>query len=414
MAATFFFSYARYNQGAYLDKFVGELTSLLRNRAGRYEDDFVFFDRGIEPGADWSAQIREALRTCQIFFSLESPAYFQREYCGKEWSAFRKRLEAHSHATQRAVPSLLIRIQWMPLLESQLKSIPQAVQKIQDTRGDLGDLYAKKGFEHLLRLNLEREYQEALTRLVERVIDALEKHHLPPASEIPDLSEIESAFQCPEKPAAAGMASAGVRHVLIGVIAGAWEEVRSFRQTHDSYGSEPEDWRPFHPTVTQRIGPIVQGVASDLDLTSIILQMDGTLPKKLHEAEGTRNLVVFLLDPWALRLDERRKHALAYDAKHCLNCSLLIPWPSDTQTRDHRAKLSDLVRAALARTSQREPGPYREEIDSLDRLKSELIKAITRATALVVEQGEVKRRAESNWAITMPLLSGPVGASDAP
>jgi FxsC-like protein len=413
MAVTFFFSYTSRNRDAFLDKFVEDLVALLSHRTGRYEDDLVFIDRKqLEPGADWTEGIREALGTCQVFFSLESPGYFQRENCGKEWAVFRKRLEDYARATRQAVPPLHVRIHWFPLQESQIKNIPQPVQRVQDTRRALGGLYETKGLAHLVRLQPEKEYPEALTQLVELAINVLEEHHLPPASEIPDLFEIESAFHCPEKTEAAGIANAGVGHVRFGVIAGALEEVRSFRESVDSYGNEPKDWKPFHPTVTQRIGAIVQRIAASLDLTSDFLQMDDALPEKLEEAEDARNLVVFLLDPWALRLEQRRKHALSYDKEPCLNCALLVPWPGDTQTQAYHERLSDLVRATLARTALREPGTYREEIEGLERLESELIKAITKSTALVVEQGEVKRRAESPWTITMPLLSGPAGDPD--
>jgi FxsC-like protein len=412
MATTFFFSYARHNQSPYLEVFTRDLATLLRGRTGRPDVDLVFIDREIEPGTDWTRQIREALRTCQVFFSLESPAYFQSEYCGKEWSVFRGRIDNHARALENA-PSLHFRLPWMPLSDGQLKSIPSPIQKLQDARSVLGDPYTKDGFEYLIRRHLEPEYQEALTRLVDRVIEAMEKYPLPSAADIPDLGSVASAFALPQHLETGQNEVAGVGHIRLGVIAAAAQELPGLRKNMSAYGSGAIDWKPFFPAVGQRIGAIAQRIAASQDLTSDFLKVDDTLAVSLTQAEQARNIVVFLVDPWALEISGYHKYIRSYDEKHCLNCSLLIPWPSDDETQDRKTKLFDRMRAALARTAQREPGSYREEIDSLDRLESELIKAITNATARMIELVEVTRRIESNWAITMPLLSGPAGGNDA-
>jgi FxsC-like protein len=204
----------------------------------------------------------------------------------------------------------------------------------------------------------------------------------------------------------------GVKHVLFGVVAGTQEEIQGLREPIDSYGSLPKDWMPFHPEDSRPIGAFAQFVAGGQKLTSDLLGLEGDLQKELAEAETARNLVIFLVDPWALQMQQHEVLLRSYEGMHFLS-SLLIPWPNDPQTRSSRETLADLVRATLAKTALREPGSYREEIDSIDRLESELIKAITNATAHIVGQAEVTRRVESRRKIAMPHLPVPGGVQDA-
>lgn len=401
--AIFFFSYARANIDAYLETFEKDLKRLLRGRIGGSAEGLFFIDREtVEPGSEWPQQIAENLRTCQIFFSIESPDYFQSVYCGKEWSAFHQRLG------KPALP-LHIRIGWLPIPKRQLEALPQAVQDIQDTRTALGD-----NFEQLVRALPGEPYQTALTKLVDLVVSTWEGHSLPPTDDILELSEIESAFLSPGQAEVRQKKTAGVRHVRFGVVAGAQEEVLSFREPSDSYGGVPVDWMPFHPENSWPIGPFAQGVAASQKLTSHFLGLDGSLKEELADAEKARNLVIFLVDPWALGMKQHEALFRSYEDMHFLSCSLLIPWPTDPQTRSSRDKLVDLVRATLAKTALREPGSYREEIDSIDRLESELIKAITNATARILDLVEVTRRVEtvSGRKIAMPLLTGPAGGAN--
>lgn len=400
--ATFFFSYARVNRDVYLDTFENDLKRLLRSRIGGSAEDLFFVDReSLEPGSEWPQKLREALRTCRVFLSIESPDYFLSEYCGKEWSAFRQRLG-------KLAPHLHIRIEWLPLPKQQFEALPKAVQAIQDTRAKVG-----KDFEHLTRAESEETYNKALSTLVDLIVDAWQKYLLPPADEIPELSQIESAFLSPGQVVVPQIKAPGVKHVRFGVVASGEEDVRGVREHTGSYGSDPLDWMPFHPDDSSPIGLFVQDVAVSQKLTSHFLGLDGDLQEELAEAEKARNLVIFLVDPWALEMQQYEELFRSYDRMHFLTCSLLIPWPNDPQTRSSREKLMDLVRAILAKTAIREPGSYREEIDSLDRLKSELVKAIINVTARIVDLADVTRRVETRRKMALPLLTGPTGAQDA-
>jgi FxsC-like protein len=401
--AKIFFSYARVNYDAYLKTFADDLKRLLRSRIGGSAEDLFFLDRdSLESGSEWPQEIREALRTCRIFLSIESPDYFLSEYCGKEWKAFRQRLG-------KPAPPLHIRIEWIPVPKWQLEALPKAVQDIQHTRAVLD-----RDFEHLVRADPGPPFQLALSKLVDLIMHAWGKAPLPPADEIPELSQIESAFRSPAQTGVPQTATAkGIKHVRFGIIAGAQEEIRDFREHADGYGSDPLDWKPFHPGDPRPIAPFAQGVVAKLNLTSHFLGLEGDLQKELAEAEMARNLVIFLVDPWALEMQQHEGLLRSYNDMHFLS-SLLIPWPSDPQTQSFRARLVELMRLILAKTALREPESYREEIDSLERLETELVKAITTATAhIVVDQAKITRSVESPRKMAMPLLTGPAGATDA-
>ena len=92
---TFFLSYARDDRRSGpplgIAKFFEDLSGVLRPRLRNVvEGDIGFLDtRGIEPGSAWPESLRQALGTAQAFVPVLSPRYFERQYCGKEWAAFR-------------------------------------------------------------------------------------------------------------------------------------------------------------------------------------------------------------------------------------------------------------------------------------------------------------------------------------
>ncbi len=91
----FFFSYARDNSaGGFLDTFYEDLKIEINQTTGIPVEEIGFRDsRSIPLGANWNVEIAEALRTCRTFVAVFSPAYFRSSCCGKEFEAFRLRLD---------------------------------------------------------------------------------------------------------------------------------------------------------------------------------------------------------------------------------------------------------------------------------------------------------------------------------
>ena len=99
----FFVSYSRKNGGEGLDRFVSRLEKAVQQHVS-VDGPVIFFDKqDIEPGADWPEALENALGTARAFVAVYAPAYFESEYCGKEWSAF---------ASRCALPTRRYKIDW--------------------------------------------------------------------------------------------------------------------------------------------------------------------------------------------------------------------------------------------------------------------------------------------------------------
>jgi cellulose biosynthesis protein BcsQ len=65
--------------------------SWLSDELGREAN--IFVDTSLVPGGDWAQETQEALRASPCLVALVTPAYFQSEFCTKEWNDFRARHE---------------------------------------------------------------------------------------------------------------------------------------------------------------------------------------------------------------------------------------------------------------------------------------------------------------------------------
>lgn len=129
-----------------------------------------FMDRSIRTGAEWGAEVAEALGTCQTFIPLLSPNYFNSVWCGMEWYAFSQRRVLPAESPQTAI----IPVIWTP---SPPERAPQAVRAIQRfTPTGLPDLrtteiYHNEGILGMLRLGYESAYQAVVWRLGQHIAD---------------------------------------------------------------------------------------------------------------------------------------------------------------------------------------------------------------------------------------------------
>src|SRR5271157_3703521 len=146
----FFFSYARDRdslirarertgpQRPYQEQFFDDLVEEIHRRYGRPSDDekVGFIDVDIPTGQIWRDRLGAALNSCRSFVYLQEPNYFQREWCGKEWSTFRSRVEAflRGQAAGAARPPLMIPILWTPSVVDP----PHLASEIQYQDRDLG------------------------------------------------------------------------------------------------------------------------------------------------------------------------------------------------------------------------------------------------------------------------------------
>src|SRR5687767_6729555 len=112
----FFFSYAHADDTEFLRRFYKDLNEEVRQLIGAPKDEISFLDRNtVSHGSTWDAALEDGLKTCRVFVPLYSSSYFESEYCGKEFAAFRARL--HAYLTSQGNPiadPLILPVLWNP------------------------------------------------------------------------------------------------------------------------------------------------------------------------------------------------------------------------------------------------------------------------------------------------------------
>ncbi len=191
----FFFSYARNDADEHLGRFFQEIREEVRGLMGLSASHPVGFrdTHGIKTGDRWPEELSSALSTCQILLPLYSRSFFNSEYCGKEWSAFRSRLDSHG-----SNPKLILPILWKPLGAS-FETLPKEFREIQYSFDDLGETYRNEGLQYLLRLDEQKDtYQKFLVAFAKRIVDASESSPFEPAVPPLDIEKFPNAFTEPE------------------------------------------------------------------------------------------------------------------------------------------------------------------------------------------------------------------------
>jgi FxsC-like protein len=80
------------------------------------------------------------------------------------------------------------------------------------------------------------------------------------------------------------------------------------RTQREYYGSEPEDWRPFRPAVESPAADIARDALSNIAIgDTVSFRLGAGLSADLAHADSEKRVVVVLVDPWAITLDEYRE-----------------------------------------------------------------------------------------------------------
>jgi hypothetical protein len=198
----FFVSYARAGRGGtdkHVREFFDELSEMLAELVAlRVGMDPGFMDRALPGGARWSADLRRALGTCQVFVALMSPRYLASEWCGREWDAFaRRQVLRRQHGTPVPAAAILpvVWLRWPD--ETQ---VPEAIRRIQRFRPELPDEKMAGDYERfgLLDLKITRNdaYHVVVWRLAQSIADTLHRYEVVPA--VPEPDDVRDAFREPE------------------------------------------------------------------------------------------------------------------------------------------------------------------------------------------------------------------------
>lgn len=193
----FYLSCSQKDEDPYLKKFYGDLCREIAVHVGSDEVDKIgFIPAGnIKVREKWEREITEGLATSRTLVCLYSPAYFNSEFCGKEFEIFLTRVRGYVSIDPDASDNLLI----FPILWSEpsrlLGRLPDRVAKMQILTHELGEMYAAKGLQYLLKLKQEKEYYNFLSETAKRLVAEVQRYPLPRMQNLPSLTGIPSAFQ---------------------------------------------------------------------------------------------------------------------------------------------------------------------------------------------------------------------------
>jgi len=423
MGYEFFLSYARANNDEFLRQFFADLSEAVRLKKGFPQGKAVgFFDQqGLELGLDWDPTLAEALQNSRILVCLYSPAYFNSEYCGREWQVFNQRAELYATSKQSPgglkpeSPPVIKPVIWIPLrLEMR---VPEAVSRVQYTTGDPQSVHNVQGLRYMRKQykKYETEYNDFVEQLSDAILDAATQYPIPPLPVLPSLKQVQSAFGLAASGEASGFKrpTSGPKFVQFVYVAGHPRHFpQGMRSRLDCYLQDGgRDWKPYYPEKARPIRAVVENVASgeDLDFYSEELPFSSNLAEDIRRAEGERKIVVLLVDSWTAGLPNYKEVLQTFDRQNYLNCSVIVPWnDSDLETTQKRALLEQTLQETFyfrARPNVKNPLHFRDAVHSEEDLRKQLREVLTRLKDEIINKAEVSRPLPSGG--EKPIISGP-------
>ncbi|HXA19498.1 MAG TPA: FxsC protein [Thermoanaerobaculia bacterium] len=377
MAYDFFLSYPRAVESPVLTAFIEDLHDLVRYLRGFGKDARVgFLDAtDLTRGADWPADLRDALQTAKTIIPIYCPAYFMGGFCEKELRIFNQRQEAYRDATQ-VMPHIVKPIPWIVPF-----TVPADLAHLQYQVGGSDAIEAQGMFQVLKnKARYRARYNDFMRDLALDIKNTADAHVVPPLNDFPALTDDE-----PSDAGEEGVES-GPDHVRFVYIAPRQEEAQGMQRALNFYSRLRCGWKPFDPDVTRGIGPFAQAIAGEYDFSSDELVFSPNLADDIRNAETRGNLVVILVDGWSARIDGYRGTLAVLDERRYFNTGIVVPWNlGDGETMTNFDALSKTIRRVLRRwSSEGNPVHYNDQIRSPEDFKKHLADALTRLKADVL------------------------------
>lgn len=397
-APWFFFSYARDDHDAYLNRFYDDLVASVRVKVGGSLKDVAARDTRIEEGQPWPLELKQALQASRVFVALYSRSFFSSVWCGKELALFRLRQE-QGVTPGTALPPLVMPLLWSR--EADLPSpLPQVVSDLQFAYGESSSFYKAEGLWQMMRLKAREDARlDIIEGFAQRLVDRAKAHPLPSLANPPDILTVRSAFEQGET----GLGTAlphddevGPKYVQFVFVAGQRQEIQpTSAERAGLYGNAGADWKPYLPDVNEEVEKTAQRiVAEEPDLRyAAPIPIDSALMERLEDAKAANKVVVLIVDTWTLQLKHYFDFMRQYDNRTFPNAVVLVPWnPKEAAEGARRPKLvAALKKAFLNRLVINDPQFYQDAIKSPDDFRKYLRIAINEARMKLVNIGEIKK-----------------------
>lgn len=422
----FFLSYSSQNlndQGL-LAKFYEDLSASVRDRVGG-ADDVAFRDRvTIKLGTEWPAALLHALKTSQVLVCLISADYLLSEYCRKELSVFLQRIDrfkreevqkAESEWT-RANPGqpfrsrpptapFILPVPWIPSEER----LPQALADYQQDDSTFPAQYRARGMLSIAKQSDRDPYNAVIEALSKRIVEVSRGAPLPSADWVNTMDDVDAE---PVEPPPPPSPSTGRRspEVHLVYVAPSETEARRLviaeggtsrpRANIDSYGTTGWHWKPYHPPLDQIVSDILQDRLRNLRPRLRPLEYvygehtedDQLLSRLSNEIEKNSNMVVLVVDVWALYLARYKSFLAEFDRRVRRYHGIFVPWnDEDPDTKDLHEVLETRVKDLFANNY---PGSsfFHWRVANVQELDDKLCKMIETLRAVVEQRRAAERR----------------------
>jgi len=411
----FFLSYTRDDDAGNLVRdFYTDLREEIWRRTPRRALDAVGFrDVDMPIGTVWDPVTVKALSTCKVFVPLYSPHYFGSESCGKEWWVFTRR-----RVDDAATHSGIVPVSWESPADFK-PHMPAMAGALQRTNERLGDTYRRRGMRHLVQLknHHSEEYRTVIYELAGMIIAAANESPLADSGDEISFATAVDAFaeygrrlgDAPVAGHALPIDRNEARHVYFVVAAGTAEEMRALRRTVEQYGALAEDWRPYSEDVSPLVLRACE-IAHQQELVPHPQPAGPDLADIVARAADKNQIVVLLVDPWALQVDSYQRLIREYNGAERRRTGALVPWPSDDETAQRSDELVDQVETALDdRLIQ--PESCRIWLRSVDEFKADLSKMLVQIQSWIRGNHHVPRPAVGDRVIEFPTLGVSAGVT---
>jgi len=294
MSHLVFFSYARENLDPYLEDFFKDLCAEIAPHTpwGPEDERISFRDKSnLRLMENWKTHIEGALQSSSVLVCITSVAYFNKEFCGREYYVFDQRRRQGLPVGTDA-PPVILPVIWAPVPGG----LPAYMNAVQQVPKGVADQYRDDGLRKLKRF--EREiYEKCVSAFAEAVVKASREHNIKPLPQVMDFPQIPNQFATGDWQEAAGPSGwlPGPQVANFVFAAGCDQE---FPQPLGRYGPKASDWRPYLPPEPETVFEHARRAAKAFKFRE--LTVDQGLPGELKAARDRKNLTVLLADPKAL------------------------------------------------------------------------------------------------------------------
>jgi FxsC-like protein len=272
-----------------------------------------FIDQEIPLGAPWPQQLANALANCRVFVPLYSPRYFRSMQCGREWSAFSRRVAEHEARTKSRADAIV------PALWTKVESatLPSVARHIQFDHQALGTEYSVDGFYRIMKLSRYRKaYREAVFELASRIVEVADRTKVSTTNPM-DYDKVSSAFRHVD------FDQRTDRPFKITMVVSNSANLSEHRKS-TYYGAAELDWNPYYPESKSPLADyacrLVDGVGYQTT--------KGTFDDHVESLTDTPPTApaMLVVDSWATLSAERRERLRLVDSVDQPWISVLVPW----------------------------------------------------------------------------------------